>query len=227
VSEQKIEQFWRPATADDVARVMGGQSVEARFRDSEKTSWFLRKLVGFNSSGFFCNHMECWKQCQVYDPPAILKNKPDPGEGWRLLEKFPHEAKLEHDEEWDANEKHWKWNPGISCTPAQVETLWYRRRIETNNPTSSDGCRSRDTIPSGWRVLGKNEERLASDAYWSLGCKEWVVLGDDRVCDANSQQWHAIRQVDYQADYALLVGFTYPLPNGWKICVTAKGFEVL
>jgi hypothetical protein len=105
MSEQKIEEFWRDATADDVARVMKGERVEARFRDHEKTSWFLRKLIGFNSSGFFCNHMECWKQCQVYDPPAI-------------------------------------------------------------------------------------------------------------------------RQVEYQADYALVAGFTYPLPNGSTIRVTEKGFEV-
>ena len=30
----KIEAFWRDATADDVARVMAGETVEARFRNS-------------------------------------------------------------------------------------------------------------------------------------------------------------------------------------------------
>jgi hypothetical protein len=220
----KIEEFFRDATADDVARVMRGETVEARFRDHEKTSWFLRKLVGFSSSGFFCNHMECWKHCQVYDPPAWFLNKPEPGEGFRLLEKFPHEAKLGTDEAWQSIAK--KWFTVINDNGVQQTDCWYRRRIETNSPASSDSSRSRDTIPTGWRVLGKDEERLASDAYWSLGCKEWIVLGDDRVGVANREGLHAIRQVDYQADFALLAGFTYPLPNGQTIRVTAKGFEV-
>jgi hypothetical protein len=77
-------------------------------------------------------------------------------------------------------------------------------------------------------LLGKDEERLASDAYWSLGAKDWIVIGDDRVGVANElPKWYAIRQVDHQADYTLLVGFTYPLPNGQTIRVTAKGFEVV
>ena len=231
----KIEQFWRDATADDVARVMKGERVEARFRDHEKTSWFLRKLAGFNSSGFFCNHLECWVHCQVYDPPAWYINKPDPGEGFRLLGKFPDEDKLGTDEAWDVEIRGWRVtsiDDGIQC-----EEVWYRRRIETNNPEipdscnsseSPNSCRSRDTIPSGWRVLGKDEERLASDAYWSLGCKEWIVLGDDRVAIANQlPRLHAIRQVDYQADYTLFAGFSYPLPNGQTIRITAKGFEVV
>ena len=99
---------------------------------------------------------------------------------------------------------------------------------KTNNPTSSDGSRSRDNIPSGWRVLGKDEERLASDAYWSLGCKEWIVLGDDMVKYSNElPRWHAIRRVEDQVDYALVDGYHYYLSNGLKIRVTAKGFEVL
>jgi hypothetical protein len=77
-------------------------------------------------------------------------------------------------------------------------------------------------------LLGKDEERLASDAYWSLGAKDWVIIGDNRVAIANMLPWgRDIRQVDHQADYTLLVGFTYPLPNGQTIRITAKGFEVL
>ncbi len=77
-------------------------------------------------------------------------------------------------------------------------------------------------------MLGKDEERLASDAYWSLGAKDWVIIGDNRVTIANMlPRGRDIRQVDHQADYTLLVGFTYPLPNGQTIRVTEKGFEVV
>jgi hypothetical protein len=98
---------------------------------------------------------------------------------------------------------------------------------KTNSPTSSDICRSRDTIPSGWRLLGKDEERLASDAYWSQGCKEWVLIGDDRVKYANElDKWHAIRQI-VVADFFLLEGYDYSTPGGQTIRITAKGFEVV
>jgi hypothetical protein len=100
--------------------------------------------------------------------------------------------------------------------------------IKANNPTSSDGCRSRDIIPSGWRLLGKDEDRLACDAYWSSGCKDWIVIGDDRVGVANElPRWHAIRQVVYYDHRELRVNGLYTLPGGQTIRITAKGFEVL
>jgi hypothetical protein len=78
-------------------------------------------------------------------------------------------------------------------------------------------------------LLGKDEERLASDAYWSQSCKEWIVIGDDRMTYANDKtcKWHAIRQVEHQVDHALVIGFVYHLPDGSTIRITAKGFEVL
>lgn len=98
---------------------------------------------------------------------------------------------------------------------------------KTNNPTSSDSSRSRDNIPSGWRLLGKDEDRLASDAYWSQGCKEWLLIGDDRVKYANElDKWHAIRQVERASDFYLAEGLYYRLPSGSYIRITAKGFEV-
>ncbi len=96
---------------------------------------------------------------------------------------------------------------------------------KANSPAIPDSCRSRDNIPSGWRLLGKNEERLASDAYWSLGAKDWIVIGDDRVADANEfYKWHAIRRL---GSFDLVMGFNYTLPSGKVIRVTEKGFEVL
>ena len=281
MSEQKIEQFWRDATADDVARVVRGETIEARFAIS-KGDWSGKEWVEFSTDGI-CLRLGGWsegfwvdsdgddyKQCQVYDPPAWFLNKPDPGEGWRLLEKFPPEPIIGTDDYWSTAKA--KWMPIVKLTTnKQPEKTWFRRRIEANptqcfgrvcalaqpsgvtcphdtcdletgvrkanNPETPDSsnssetpnsCRSREDIPSGWRLLGKDEERLASDAYWSLGAKDWVIIGDNRVAIANMlPRGRDIRQVDHQADYTLLVGFTYPLPNGQTIRVTAKGFEVV
>lgn len=98
-----------------------------------------------------------------------------------------------------------------------------------NNPAILDSSHPCNKIPSGWRLLGEDEERRASDAYWDLGANDWVIIGDDRVPDATEFEpswWHAIRRVEYQADYALVDGYIYHLPNGSKIRITAKGFEV-
>ncbi len=229
MSEEKIDQFWRDATADDVARVMSGEVIEARFRDFDSEEWGAKFLIGYLGCGpLGCNWIDMggigWKQCQVYDPPEILKNKPDPGKGWRLLEKFPAEE-LQPGDEWFEPapfETGWK----VSHNEKQANTLWYRRRI-ANTPTSSDSCRSRDNIPTGWRVLGKDEERLASDVYWSQGCNEWLLIGDDRVAIANElPRWYAIRQI-VVADFFLLEGYDYSTPGGQTIRITEKGFEVV
>ena len=174
----------------------------------------------------------------MYDPPAWFLNKPEPGEGFRLLEKFPPEELQLGDEAHDLHHKG-EWSESQHAKRGdkqQCEKIWYRRRI-ANNPTSSDSSRSRDTIPSGWRLLGKDEDRLASDAYWSLGAKDWIIIGDDRVADANGfHKRHAIRQVfatDFflrkgvVADFFLLEGYDYSMPGGQTIRITAKGFEVL
>jgi len=48
-------------------------------------------------------------------------------------------------------------------------------------------------VPKGFRLLG-DEPRLASDGYWSLRCKDWLVIGD-RIEIANRDKWPAIRFV--------------------------------
>ena len=72
----------------------------------------------------------------------------------------------------------------------------------------------------------ENEERLASDLYWSQGCNEWLLIGDDRVEYANDKtgKWHAIRRME---DFVLVEGFTYTLRSRKVVRITAKGFEVL
>ena len=66
--------------------------------------------------------------CQVYREPSWWTERPDPGPGWRLLDKFPDEPKLATDEAWYLEIQEWRVtsiDDGI-----QVEEVWYRRRIE-------------------------------------------------------------------------------------------------
>ncbi len=224
---EHIEQFWRQATADDVARVMKGETVEARFRDEEHESWGIALLFGWSMDegrDWTDSDYNGWRQCQVYDPPEWFVNKPDPGEGYRLLEKFPPEELRPEDEYFNSFIGEWMHSVNGEYGMSQEINIWYRRRI-ANNPEIPDSCRSRDTIPSGWRLLGKDEERLASDAYWSQGCKEWLLIGDDRVEYANDKtgKWHAIRQVVS----TLRIGYAYQFPDGKFMKITAKGFEVV
>jgi hypothetical protein len=136
----KIEQFWQDATADDVARVMAGETVEARFRDDAYQDW----VCGFYSlCGWAKNHsfpwksseqvhktFGCWKQCQVYREPSWWTERPDPGPEHRLLGKFPDEELKPGDELWLNDGKAWELSSNAHLDRQQGEGLWYRRRIE-------------------------------------------------------------------------------------------------
>lgn len=193
MSERKIEAFWRDATVEDIERfINGGEKLESRF-------WRIPE----------CPH-------EVYDPPQWYLDKPDPGEGYRLLGKFPAEE-LQPGDEWfesDPLGKGWK----VSHNERQANFLWYRRRIE---PVKIES-RYRDNIPKGWVRLSDDELRLASDAYWSQGASEWCLIGDDRIEYANRDKWPAIRQ----RDDLLIEGKAYALPKGLTLEVYKNGFEV-
>jgi hypothetical protein len=151
----KIEEFYRDATAFDVARVMDGQTVVVRVRDRNLDLWQLKELVGWKSNRKYpwITKAAHWQQCQIYEPPEWYINKPDPGEGYRLLEKFPHEDLRPGDEAHDLHHKG-EWSDsqyakdGVS---QQVGNLWYRRRI-ANSPTSSDSC-ERTKLEAGKEYL--------------------------------------------------------------------------
>jgi hypothetical protein len=139
----KIEQFWRDATAEDVARVMRGEKVEARFRDSVIHLWLDRiTLTGVELSldgkPRWIASKGSWVFCQVYDPPQWYLDKPDPGKGWRLLGKFPDEPKLATDEAWDCHLREWRRTATTDET--QSACAWYRRRIGPNPPEKLDSC---------------------------------------------------------------------------------------
>jgi hypothetical protein len=224
--EQKIEQIWRNATAEDVSKVMNGEKVEARFRDDDAEHWVESPLQGWRCDSAFkwLGRDAYFWNCQVYDPPQWWLDKPDPGEGWRLLEKFPDEPKLGTDEFFDTFDKAWTLVGDTGSN--QYYGVWYRRRIEPNSPEKLESSRSKDYIPTGWIKLSDDEPRLASDAYWSQRASEWGLIGEDRVEYANRDKWPAIRQVENWRCMQLLEGCFYRLPNGHGIKVTKKGFEV-
>ncbi len=227
---EKIEQFWRDANEGDVAKVMRGDKVEARFKsvDNDWPSASPREgfLAGWSNYDKLFQYIDdsgdCFRYCQVYDPPQWWLDKPDPGEGCRLLEKFPAED-LQPGDEWfepDPLEKGWK----VSHNERQANFLFYRRRIE---PVKQDaGSTSASDIPKGWAALSDDEPRLASDAFWSVGAKDWVIIDECRVEYANRDNWPAIRQVENWRCMMLMEGCFYMLPNGQGIKVTKQGFEL-
>ncbi len=62
---------------------------------------------------------------------------------------------------------------------------------------------TRKEAPPGWRLLGDEEERLSTDAYWSIGAGDWVVIGR-RVHYANRDKWRAIRIIESGQDPIVL-----------------------
>ena len=154
-----IEDFWRDATAADVTRVMAGETVEARFRDNESKPWDEGEYLGGWLEGRWKKAgLGSWDYCQVYDPPQWFLDKPEPGEGYRLLGKLPDEAKLATDEVYLKDIQHWQ-QIGVD-DGKQQEGYWYRRRIEQPKPEPKHYVlQVGDTVefPDGWTVtaMGK------------------------------------------------------------------------
>jgi hypothetical protein len=157
---KRIEAFWENATADDVAEIANTRkSIQARFRDEDNDDWLDCLLVGWKLS----KHLPgarwidadgaMWNHCQVYREPSWYTNKPDPGPGWRLLEKFPDEPKLGTDECWNPSER--KWQQVKNDDGIQEYQAWYRRRIEPVEPEPQHYVlRVGDSVetPSGHRI---------------------------------------------------------------------------
>jgi hypothetical protein len=152
-----IEKFWRNATAADVARVMNGETVEARFRDRETEEWTSpQRLIGTKFPHgtkllWICGAYGWWF-CQVYAPPQWFLNKPEPGEGYRLLGKEPDEPVQGGD--FIRGSGGWI-ELANGCNPAQVEGIWYRRRIEPKPEPKHYVLQVGDTVetPSGRQAI--------------------------------------------------------------------------
>ena len=126
-----IEKFWRNATAADVARVMAGEVVEARFTQ-HNGSTIKSFIAGWKEtpSQWMDSHGLFWDYCQVYAPEQWYIDKPEPGEGYRLLGKFPDEEKLPTDEYFADKE----WWVCKTLDGKQIPDAWYRRKIEQPKP---------------------------------------------------------------------------------------------
>ena len=144
--QERPEKFWRDATAADVARVMEGATIEARFRDCASGEWKCRALVGWSRGGesdsfvWASTGLVHWRYCQVYDPPQWFRDKPNPGDEYRLLGKFPDEALQRGDEALGTNGK-WSQSYQAKSSGVQVDCIWYRRKIEPVNPKFAVGQR--------------------------------------------------------------------------------------
>jgi hypothetical protein len=163
---EKIEQFWRDANEGDVAKVMRGDKVEARFKsvDNDWPSASPREgfLAGWSNYDKLFQYIDdsgdCFRYCQVYEPQQWWLDKPDPGEGWRLLDPFSDEQPILGDCTYCKINKRW-----ISLVPnflpGRRPGVWYRRRIESNSPEKLDSCvdhlevGKEYTLPSGRSIF--------------------------------------------------------------------------
>jgi len=161
---EKIEAFWSNATVEDVAVIANTRKpIPARVRDEETEDWLDCPIAGWKLS----KHLPgakwidadgaMWNQCQVYSEPSWYAKKPDPGEGFRLLGKFPDEAVMGGDFVCNYYEEWTEMSPG--CNPTQFASLWYRRRIGAAKPTQQFDRRvslqvgDRVRHPSGFLVV--------------------------------------------------------------------------
>jgi len=238
MSSEKIEAFWQDATADDVARVMAGETVEARFRDEEAEPWTsVRALRGWSDGSWVS--ISRWEHCQVYREPSWWTERPDPGPGFRLLEKFPSEE-LKSEDEWFSPESK-IWSPSVRACRGerQDEDIWYRRRIEPVQPKFAVG----QTV----RVVGPKQ--IPALEWSSVGMAQYAGTTQtiDRVellTNPPGTYYHLKGVVNwcFREDYLEAVEpepveapntyhYTNPgdvvhCPNGTVIVIGSKGFEV-
>ena len=128
-----IEKFWRDATDKDVVDVMNDKEIEARFRDNAVDRWIGKSFLGgwakHSLHPWLDENRSGWTFCQVYAPDQWWLDKPDPGPEHVLLKKFPDEALQPGDEALGIDGK-WRQSYQAKSSGAQVEGIWYRRRIE-------------------------------------------------------------------------------------------------
>ena len=229
-----IEKFWVPATSDHVARVMAGEVVEARFRDHAKGEWESSTLEGWQghlpykwikaTGSPYC-------ECQVYSPPQYWLDRPEPGEGYRLLAKFPDEPVRGGD--FIRNTSGGWTELANGCNPAQAERIWYRRKIEQPKPEPKYAVGQRV------RIIGPKERPAAN---WDRAMDKHIgavadvvsvssVVGDKVFYDLRFiEQWaflgDYLEPVAEPKHYVLQVGDTVSTPSGRQAIVTELGIEV-
>jgi hypothetical protein len=245
----KIEAFWENATADDVAKIANTRkSIPARFRDEETEDWVDYLLTGWKLSRHLPGAVwidadgASWAHCQVYREPSWYADKPEPGQGFRLLDKFPDEELKPGDEYFDQATIKWRCSLNAKAGQPQPEKVWYRRRIEQ----LLSGHRwlvSGDRLESGDLYYEKGSLLEVGHEYWGNNVmlteafmrkieqpkpepKHYVLRVGDSVETPSGQLVKAVSPGVEQIEFKLRAGFTAKLPNGQTITATEKGFEV-
>jgi hypothetical protein len=227
----KIEDFWQPATAFDVAQVMEGETVEARFRDSETQPWGdCFTLIGWvNERRHQWRSAEAggrWNFCQVYREPSWFTDKPDPGPGFRLLDKLPDEEPQLGDSVFCPGSEIWlELEDGFD--PGQLPTHWYRRRIEPApkfaveqmvrvvEPKATDARHWSEEMRQHVGKASTIKAREKKDAGWfyELGCSAIWAFREDYIEPVNPEPKH----------YVLRVGDSVETPCGNRVTVMPQG----
>jgi hypothetical protein len=235
----KIEDFWENATADDVARVMKGETVEARFRGDSLDGWKESNLAGWSkldpldvavwAGRGLGNH---YRYCQVYREPSWFTNKPDPGLGYRLLEKFPDEELKPGDEYFDQATTRWRCSLNAKAGQPQPEKVWYRRRIESAPPKFAVGQTVRVIGPKEKPALHWGKEMDRQIGFAGVIRNNLLYEDGERFYNLEDIGIWCFRE-DYlepvEAEpkhYVLRVGDKANISNGQTITITEKGFEV-
>ncbi len=235
MTTKHIEAFWVNATADDVARMMKGETVEARFRDHlqedwSKTVWLLAGYDSTEENSWIDNTGCPWRYCQVYREPSWYANKPDPGPGYRLLEKFPDEEPKSEDDWFNPESKIWLPSIRACRGEQQDEDIWYRRRVEPVEPKFSVGQTVKvigpkcdNSVFRHWSIdmekhVGKTSTikvREKKDADWFYEISDSVVWSfrEDYLEPVEPEPKH----------YVLRVGDSCETPCGNRTVVTPQG----
>ena len=229
-----IEKFWRPATAADIARVIAGErAITARFRNAEDDLWQDYYLSGVNGKRWLGGNFG-WTFCQVYAPPQWFLDKPEPGEGYRLLGKFPDEALQAGDEVFDLRgDRKWELSLNAETKHPQDYSSWYRRRIDPPKPEPKFAVGQRVRVVGPKQSPAVNWDRQM-DKY-NGGVAEVIsvssVVGSKVFYDLRFIEQWAFRE-DYlepavePKHYTLQVGDTADVPSGHRIAITEHGVEV-
>jgi hypothetical protein len=218
-----IEKFWRDATVSDLVKVMESETVEARFAD-DGGNWVLSKLRGWRSSSRVLDNWidddgARWDCCQVYDPPQWFLDKPEPGEGYRLLGKFPDEALQPEDEAVTvAGLWHESWQASIGGT--QVEDIWYRRRIEQPKPEPKFAVGQRVRIIGG--ISGPYIGEFANIEAMTIEPTGWFY--ELRYVEGSFHEPNL--EPVTPKHYSLQIGDTADVHSGHRLAVTEHGVEV-
>ena len=192
-----IEQFWRAATPSDAIKE---PPMVARFRGADGGDWMVANLFGYRRGDhcWLCDELlGIWAQgCEVYDEPGWHRNKPEPGEGYRLLEKFPEPESIITGDEFKYG-KNWH----EAGTSEQEPTTWYRRKIEPAAVTEDTGSANKPILCPFVR-LAEHE-----GMFFPLKGGELIQIGDvyhherdaTKVCDVAEGLSYAglhVREVD-------------------------------